>query len=195
MSKGGSSWADADEEAFPDVVAANPAPSGDTQGYNNGSDNDHRGGHGSGRGGDRYGGTGGRGGYDRGGDRGGHDRGGDRSSNDRGGGGGGYRTGGGGGGYHQGGGGGYDQGGGGGGGYSGGRSSGYGGGGRDREQEPVPNEPPFKVKFDALTDMSLVLFLPFPRAALSIIRVTTPHPTRLYNRTRYPRNVIITVSC
>lgn len=118
-------WAEADEETFPDVAEAAPAPSsndhagnshgrGGDGGYGNnrdGYDNNSR--DGGGGGGDRYGRGGGGGGGD--------------YDNRRGGGGSGYGDGGGGGGY--------------------GGSRGYGGGGgRDFEQVPVPDEPPYKVR-------------------------------------------------
>lgn len=120
-------WAEADEETFPDVAEAAPAPSsndhagnssgrGGDGGYGNNRDrydNNSRDGGGGGGGGDRYGRSGGGGGGD--------------YDNRRGGGGSGYGDGGGGGGY--------------------GGSRGYGGGGgRDFEQVPVPDEPPYKVR-------------------------------------------------
>lgn len=101
------SWADDDEETFPDAAGKVLASSKNTQ-HDNGKGNYDNGGE---RGGTYDGGRG----YDRG---------------DRGGGGGGHDR--------------DDRGGAG---YGGGRSSGYsgGGGGRDHEQVPIPDDPPYKV--------------------------------------------------
>lgn len=118
-------WAEADEETFPE---ADPAPSSDIQTRDN---------YGSRGYGDRDNGSGGGGGYGRdGGSHGRRDSGGGGGYDDRRGSGGGYDD-------RRGGGGGYEGGGGGGRSYGGGG----GGGGREYEQVPAPDVPPYKVRW------------------------------------------------